>query len=220
MGQESLIIAVIIIVVTVIGGAVAFSLWHKLRRSRRHGEAVEMRNIRERRTEDYPIREHDPDGRRVRERAPNSRAQDRDPDGGPSIAEIVCDTPGHSAGGTERNEQEAGRSLADIVNPPPRHPGKSATDLSKRGKERDKSGASQETPSTSATESSVPDPVPKSPAHAEIPANSLLAKSKGKRAPGKIRKAVPNPEDSDTLLIRVESSPSRSQDDNSVRSES
>ncbi|ESZ94819.1 putative hscarg dehydrogenase [Sclerotinia borealis F-4128] len=178
MGQESLIIAVIVIVFTVIGGVVAFIVWHRLRRPRGGDGAIQMRRRRERGSE----------GRNV---------QDRGPDG-PSIADIVRNSPGHHVGRTEGSD---GRSLADIVNPPAKRRGKSSAARMKKGKKRGAAEASEDGPSTAAGNSS-PDGIHNPAAHAERSPVGNGGKGKGKPAPGKIKRPVVAPESSDAPLIR------------------
>ncbi|QSZ32443.1 hypothetical protein DSL72_002017 [Monilinia vaccinii-corymbosi] len=205
MGQESSIMAVMIIVLTVLGGAVAFLLWHRLCRSRRLDEAIEMRHVQERGPGRHRARERGTDGRRVREHDPN----------GPSIAGIVRGSPGHPAGGTTRNEQRSGLSLADILDTPPRRSAKSAGSPLKKGNKGDTSGGSQDSPRRADAERSPSGPT----THVQQSAGSAVWKGKGKPAPGKLQIPAVNPENSDTSLIRVESSPSFSQDESSIGSE-
>lgn len=62
MGQETLIIAIIVIVLTVIGGTVACLVWHRLHLSRRRGQAIpiELRHTRERGPDGHHSRDYDP----------------------------------------------------------------------------------------------------------------------------------------------------------------
>ncbi|KAJ8058929.1 hypothetical protein OCU04_011914 [Sclerotinia nivalis] len=214
MGQESLIIGLVIIVITVIGGAVAFFVWHRLRRSRPGNGGIQMRPIRERGPDGRHVRERDTDNRRVRERGSEGRrVQDRGP-GGLSLADILRDLPGRPVEGTEGND---GRSLADIVNPPAKRRGTSSA-AHLKGKIRDTTEESQVNPSTAGAEVSSSDRVRKAPMHAEESVSGVCGKGKGKPAPGKIQRRAVTPDNSSIPLIRVESSPSCSQDESSLKS--
>ncbi|KAI9642432.1 hypothetical protein NHQ30_009237 [Ciborinia camelliae] len=217
MGQESVIIGVIIIVLTVIGGAAAFFVWHRLHRSRRRGESIEMRHALARGPDGRRVRERRSGGRRVRDRdrGQESRRERVRDQGGLSIADIVGDTNGNFMGGTRSDEQRDGRSLADILNPPPRSARKSSA--AKKGKKKDTPGELKERPGTADAESSSAGRVPQP--TTEQPAAGVGEKSKWKKAPGRIQRPDINPANSDTQLIRLESSPNRSQDGSSVNSE-
>ncbi|KAF7853932.1 hypothetical protein EAF04_010598 [Stromatinia cepivora] len=133
-----------------------------------------------------------------------------------SLADIVRDLPGRHTEGTEGND---GRSLADIINPPAKRRGKSSAAHLKKGKIRDTTAESQDGPSTAGVESSSSDRVRKAPMHTEESVSGVGGKGKGKPTPGKIQRSAVTPNDSNIPLIRVESSPSCSQDESSLKSE-
>lgn len=106
MGNESLIIGVIIIVVTVIGGAIGFFVWYQLRRSRQYNREVRVN----------PLQERRPDGQRGRVHQEDRRTQNWH-QGSPGLADIIGNSLDHPR---DRTEIIDGRSLADIVIPPPK----------------------------------------------------------------------------------------------------
>ncbi|CAD6445977.1 c47f6bbb-3b04-4231-be71-9cd71164d082-CDS [Sclerotinia trifoliorum] len=213
MGQATLIISLVIIVITLIGGSVAFFVWHWLHRSRPVNEGIQMLPIRERSPH---ARESDADDRRVWERdQEGGHIQDHDA-GGLSLADIVRGIPGRHIEGTGENE---GRSLADIVNPPPKRRGKSSTAHLKKGKIQNTTDESQANPSTTGAGSSSSNRVRRAPMRAEESVSGLGGKEKGKRAPGKIHESSVTPDNSNIPLIGIDSSPS-SQDERSLKSAS
>ncbi|APA08843.1 predicted protein [Sclerotinia sclerotiorum 1980 UF-70] len=119
-------------------------------------------------------------------------------------------------GGTEGND---GRSLADIVNPPPKRRGKSTTTHLKKGKIRNTTEGSQHKSGAAGAGSSSSDRVREAPMHVDESVSGVGGKGTGKRAPGKIHESSVTPDNSNIPLIRSDSSPSCSQDESSLKSE-
>ncbi|KAF7935013.1 uncharacterized protein EAE98_003058 [Botrytis deweyae] len=206
MGNECLIIGVIIIVVTVIGGAISFFVWYQLRRSRQYNGEIQMNPLQERRS----------DGRRGRAHREDRRTQNRH-QGSPGLADIIgnsLDRP------RDRTESNNGRSLPDIVIPPPKQRRKASAARLKKAKKRDIAEEPQDGPSTANAANRSSDGVRISTSHDGQSTVGVGVKGKGKPAPEKFQRPVVSPENFDTPLITVESSPSCSQEEGSLRSES
>lgn len=204
MGNESLIIGVIIIVATVVGGAVSFMVWRRLRTSR-PGNGIQMRPSRQR-GPDRGIRERDSQGLHTPDRPPE----------GFSLADILRDAPGRPVEGTE---MPGGRSIADILDPTPRRHGTQSAPRLKKGKKRDSPEGSQGGSTTADAGSGSQGHVSKPITPFEKSAAEAGRKGKGKPAPRKIQRPAGAPESSDVPLISTESSPSCSQDSGSLKSE-
>ncbi|KAF5868218.1 uncharacterized protein Bfra_007415 [Botrytis fragariae] len=206
MGNECLIIGVIIIVVMVIGGAIGFFVWYQLRRSRQYNGGIQMN----------PLQERHPDGQRGRVHEEDRRTQNRN-QGSLGLADIIGNSLGHPRDRTESND---GRSLADIVIPPPKRRGKLSAAHLKKATKRDITEEPQDGPSTANVANRSSDRVRIFTGHDDQSTVGVEAKGKGKPAPEKFQRAVVSPENTDTPLITVESSPSCSQEDSSLKSES
>ncbi|TGO23610.1 hypothetical protein BPAE_0127g00310 [Botrytis paeoniae] len=202
MGNESLIIGVIIIVVTVIGGAIGFFL----RTSRQYNGETQINPLQERRTDCRCGRAYEED----------RRTQNRN-QGSPGLADIIGNSLDRPRDETESND---GRSLADIVIPPPKRRGKISAARLKKAKKRDITEEPQDVPSTANAANRSSDRVRIFTAHDDQSTVGVGVKGKGKPAPEKFQRPVVTPENIDTPLITVESSPSYSQEESSLKSES
>ncbi|TGO47982.1 hypothetical protein BCON_0256g00100 [Botryotinia convoluta] len=208
MGNESLIISVIIIVVTAIGCATGFFVWYQLRRSRQYNGEIQMN----------PLQERRPDGRRGRVHEEDRRTQNRH-QGNLGLADIIGNSLDRPRDRTESND---GRSLADIAIPPSKQLEKVTSARLKKAKKRDITEEPQDRPSTANAANRSSDRVRIFTAHDDQPTVGVgvKGKGKGKPAPGKFQRPVISPDNIDTPLITVESSTSCSQEEGSIKSES
>ncbi|TGO39326.1 hypothetical protein BHYA_0056g00370 [Botrytis hyacinthi] len=203
---RSLIIGVIIIVVTVIGGAIGFFVSCQLRRSGQYNGEIQMN----------PLQERRPDGQRGRVHEADRRTQNRN-QGSPGLADIIGNSLDRPRDRTESNDD---RSLADIVIPPLKRRRKASAARLMKVQKRDVAKEPQDGPSTANAANRSSDGVRISITLDDQSTVGVGVKGKGKPAPEKFQIPVVSPQNIDTPLTSVESSPSCSQEEGSLKSES
>ena len=203
MGNESLIIGVIIIVVTVIGGVIGVFVWHRLRRSRQLNGGIQM----------SPLKEYRSDGRRGLVHEEDRRTQNRNR-GSPGLADIIGNSSDRPRDGAESSD---GRSVADIVIPPLKRRRKASKPPLKKAKKQEIIEQPQDGPSTANTANQSSDRVRIFTTQNEQSTAGVRVKGKGKPAPGKFQRPFVSPENIDTPLTMVESSTSCSQEEGSLK---
>ncbi|TEY56928.1 hypothetical protein BOTCAL_0223g00070 [Botryotinia calthae] len=194
------------IVVTVIGGVIGVFVWHRLRRSRQFNGGIQMSSL----------QEYRPDGRRGLVHEEDRRTQNHNR-GSPGLADIIGNSSDRPRDVTESSD---GRSLADIVIPPPKRRGKASTPRLKKAKKQEIIEQPQNGPSTANTANQSSDRVRILTTENDQSTAGVGVKGKGKPAPGKFQRPFVSPENIDTPLIMVESSASCSQEEGSLKLES
>ncbi|KAF7893900.1 hypothetical protein EAF00_007414 [Botryotinia globosa] len=163
-----------------------------------------------------PLQERRPDGRRGRILEEDRRTRNRH-QGTPGLADIIGNSLDRPRDRTESND---GRSLADIVIPPPKRRRKASAARLMKVQKRDVAKEPLDGPSTAnaADRSSGGVRIPTT--HDDQSTVGVGVKGKGKPAPEKFQRQVVSPQNIDTPLITVDFSPSCSQEEGSLKSES